>query len=128
MQSTAEELIARIQYLQDQRDSVAGELKTAQATLCDLMREEEVKTFEVEDDEKTVRATYVSTTRTTVDEDSLRKAVGAVTFNKVSTRKLDKSLLEKAILSGEVDARIVAQNTSVVTSSPYVRITESAKQ
>lgn len=67
------------------------------------------KSISVSDGTHTIRATYTPTSRITIDEDKLKKALGAKAWNKVTDRSLNKSKLEEAIASGEIDANVVAQ-------------------
>lgn len=123
-QERIKELILTLSDLKKDQDDIANDIKTVQGELCDLMSSNEIKTYDFETGPYEVKATYVSTTKTKVDEVSLKKAIGARTFNTLTTRKIDNGLLEKAIIDGKIDARIVSQSTAIVKSAPYVRITE----
>jgi hypothetical protein len=123
--SKAAELADEILEAQRRRTKLDEYIKELQHELCGAMAADQVKTFDVDHGDRVVKATYVSSTRTQVDEVSLKKALGAREFNKITTRKVDNKLIEKAIISGNIDARIVSQNTTIVKTTPYVRITET---
>lgn len=123
--SRTAELAEMILEVQRRRDLINTELKDLQDQLCSAMEHDHIKTFDVDHGDRLLKATYVSSTRTQVDEVSLKKALGAREFNKLTVRKVDNKKIEKAILNGEVDATVISQNTAIVKTSPYVRITES---
>lgn len=80
-------------------------------------------------DQKTVRrggmqATVVRRETTRIDEDSLKKKLGAPLFNKATKRVLDKAKLESLISLGEVTVEQVASASQLVPSKPYVRVSE----
>jgi hypothetical protein len=70
------------------------------------------------------KCTVVRTETLVFDESGLKRAIGAVQFNKLTNRKLDRKKLEAAVEAGTVDRVVVAQNSLVKEGSPYLRITE----
>lgn len=72
-------------------------------------------------DESYATATLVEPSRVQVDEQRLKRALGAPTFTKVSTPRLDRDKLDQAIKTGDVDANVVAE-CSYDTGSPYIKV------
>jgi hypothetical protein len=99
-------------------------LELAQQSLVEKMTREQRKTFIKEDGGKVYRATYVQAVRTVVNEEGLKKAIGAVKFRKVSKQVLDKKLLEKAMETGAVDPVLVGQYVTEVPNRPSIRLSE----
>ena len=65
--------------------------------------------------------TLVEGKKTVLDEDRLKKSLGATVFNKLCTLMLDKKKLEASVTLGEVPANVVAECTNLVDIAPYLR-------
>jgi hypothetical protein len=74
-------------------------------------------------DGHSISASIVQGSSVRIDEDRLRKAVGAVVWGKITTRVLDKRKLDAFIASGEVKPVTVAKVSEEVPTAPYPRIT-----
>jgi hypothetical protein len=120
--------IIELEELKEEKVLLDKEIKDLQQGICELMALNEIKTFNVELGDHDLNATYVSSTKTKIDEVSLKKAIGARTFNTLTTRKLDEELVEKAILGNKIDAHIVSQCTAIVKSAPYIRLSTKMKR
>jgi hypothetical protein len=122
-------LVDQLREARAQTQLAKLEEKKIETQLIELMNESKMRSAVVDyHDGFSIKASVVSAERTSVDEVSLRKALGAREFNKLTVRKLDKHKLEDAIKSSSVDPVIVAQCTTFVANSPYVRITESVER
>ncbi len=99
-------------------------LELAQQNLVERMTREQRKTFVKTTDGKVYRATYVQAIRTQVNEEGLKKAIGAVRFRKVSKQVLDKRLLEEALEAGTIDPVVVGQFVTEVPNRPSIRLSE----
>lgn len=66
--------------------------------------------------------TYVEGSRVVIDEEKLRKRLGAALWTKVSTRFLDKKKLEAYIASGEVKTSVVAACSDDIPNAPYTKV------
>lgn len=73
-----------------------------------------------------VRGTLVTRSRITINEEKLKKELGAKQFNKLTERVLDEDKLEEAIKNDEVDPNIVAK-CSEEKVSEYIRTTIDKK-
>lgn len=60
-------------------------------------------------------------TKMVVDEDRLKKALGASQFNKLTSPVLDEAKVEAAIQLGDVDPNVVASCTSE-SETPYLEV------
>jgi hypothetical protein len=70
------------------------------------------------------RFTIVQAERVKINEDGLRKALGARAFNKLTIRKVDQKKVTEALTQGEIDPVVVSQYTEAVLNRPSIRITE----
>lgn len=70
------------------------------------------------------RATVVKSSTYVFDEKGLRKAVGARSYNKWTTAKLDRKKLEKAVEAGDLDPVVLASYATEKEGAPYIRLTE----
>ena len=89
------------------------------------MTEQRRKSYAYLDGDFNYRVTRVSSTRTRVNEDSLKKELGARLFNKATKRVLDTKKLEALMDDGTLDPMIVGKHVIVTDSAPYNRITKS---
>jgi hypothetical protein len=115
--------IVRLQELKQERDAIDAEIKAMQQEVIDALDDLNEKSISVDIEGRQVKATKVEPVRTTIDENSLKRALGEKAWMKVSTRILDKKKLEAYIATGEVDAMVVAECTTENPSSPYIKIT-----
>jgi preprotein translocase subunit SecD len=58
-----------------------------------------------------------------IDDEGLRKAMGAVKFRKIVKSKVDRKLLEKAIKDGVLDISNVSAFVSIAPNKPFVKVT-----
>jgi uncharacterized protein YciI len=96
-------------------------MRECQTELIDEMENQGRTTVEYDG----TKGALVRGVRLDIDQDKLRKSVGAKLWEKITTRVLDKKLLESAVALGDVDPVVVAQATEERAIAPYVRITES---
>lgn len=68
------------------------------------------------------RVTRVAAKKITISLDLLRENLPTRTFNKITTRTLDKSLLSAAIQQGIVDAGLIAEATTEGENAPYINV------
>jgi hypothetical protein len=70
------------------------------------------------------KVTKVQRETVRIDEDKLKKILGAPTYNKTLKKVFDKTKLESLVSLGEVSVDQVASASDVVPSKAYLRITE----
>lgn len=105
--------------------SLGEEAKIVQTEVIDMIKGKGNKTMTVQDSSGVdIMATVVESTSMAIDEARLKKAVGAATWKKITTPRLDDKLLEQAIQAGEVDVNVVAQCTTESPRAPYIKLTE----
>lgn len=68
--------------------------------------------------------TIVQAERTKIHESSLRRAIGARLFNKLTVRKIDQKLVTEAVKTGQLDPVVLSMHSENVLNKPYIRITE----
>jgi hypothetical protein len=88
------------------------------------LQENKVKSDYARVDDHDYKVTMVTRETLKFDEDTLMSALGKRRFARVAKLKIDRSLLEKAVASGEIDSRLVAGCTVVTASAPFLRISE----
>lgn len=110
--------------------SLEDRRKRQGTVLLPLMQERGIGKHRIDFDENTNALIKVKKRETTnIDEDRLRKALGAKRYNKLLSTFLDESKLEAAIQLGEVDPNVVAScmDTSE-TEYLEVRFTQKRKR
>lgn len=121
--SEVKKLVRELAIARDNKDHAEKTIKMYQQDLVAWFKSKGRKTLKTENyNGATIQATYVSTTRIDIDEDKLKKALGAKTFKKVTKCVIDKSKLEELIAEGEIDPNVVAQ-CSTERTSEYIKIT-----
>lgn len=94
--------------------------------MVERLQEMNVKTHAVQGPDGKVRQyTQASQTRTAVDSEGLRAALGTREWNKIAPRVFNKKLLEEALELGKVDPEVVAPFVTATQGAPYVTYTES---
>lgn len=105
---------ARLKQLERQTEE---ERKDAGHVLLPLMKDEQVTKKKVALDEDTVATISIKTReKMTIDEERLKKAIGAPAYNKLTSATLDEAKVEAAISLGELDPNVVAGCTSETTT------------
>lgn len=92
--------------------------------LASLMQEWGITTASVEVDGIQITGTLVAGSTMAIDEDRLKRALGATKWQSVTSRVLDKAKLEDAIARNLIDATVVAQCSVETPRRPYVTIME----
>lgn len=117
----AEDLFEAVALLRRDRDEAEVRFRNAQQRLIDYLTANRRKSATVNNR----KFTLVVKERTIIDEDGLKKGLGARTWNSLTVRKLDRRRLEAAIESGSVDPVVVAQYSSVKRDAPFINITDA---
>jgi hypothetical protein len=88
--------------------------------VLEIMRSKDVKKIKVDFDEHTDATVSVKTREVAkLDDDKLKKAIGAKAFAKLTTPVVDESKIEAAIKLGELDPNIV-ESCLDVSEVPYL--------
>lgn len=126
MSKTTAELLVDLKRAKAVRDE-ADEMVTAiTEDLVAAMKKEGTTTLKCRDDKDAITGTLVEATRVLIDEDRLKKNLGARMWDRVTKKVLDKPKLEDAIARGDVDPNVVAQCSEVKANRPYVKVTTKA--
>ena len=120
---TDEDLLRRYAEARRAEEEAHNSRLLVEEELMASMVKDQRKSTEVEDGGKRYRVTYVQGETSSVNEDGLRKALGAVTFRKYTVQRLDKKKLEDAMDSGDLDPVLVGQFVTVKPSKPFLRFT-----
>jgi hypothetical protein len=111
-----------IKNAEEQR--VGKNLDGVECTLADLMREWGIQNASVTVNGIKITGTLVEGTNLRIDEERLKRALGAARWQQITSRVLDKAKLEDAIARNLVDANVVAQCSGEQPRRPYVTIAE----
>lgn len=74
----------------------------------------------------TYNVTYVEGSSIVLDEQKLKKRIGAALWNKVTTRVLDRKKLEAFIASQEIPATTVAACSDEIPRAPFVKVVKKS--
>lgn len=86
----------------------------------ELMTKANVTKVKVDfDDDTDATVSVKKRERTVVNEDKLKKAIGARTFNKLQSKVLDEAKLEAAVRLGDIDPNVVSACLET-TETPYL--------
>lgn len=77
----------------------------------------------VYDEEGVYKATCVKSETVKIDEEALKERLGVDVWDQVTTSKLDMKKLESLVASGAIAAEVVADHSTIVPRTPYVKIT-----
>lgn len=127
---TRRKAINRIFTLRDLRTekrALEERIGVTQSELIALLDTLSIKSLSVIDPkEESIKITATKVTGSTLefDQAKLRKKLGTATWNKVTTRTLDRAKLESLIASGAIDPLTIAECATEKEKKPYVRITE----
>jgi hypothetical protein len=92
--------------------------------IVDWMTANQMKSDYARVEDHNYKITMVTRETLKFDEKTLLAALGKRRFAQVAQLKIDRSLLEKAVASGQIDANLVANCTVVSSSAPFLRISE----
>jgi len=101
-------------------DRAIRALEDAEAKLLGLMESKQIKTATQQYDGIKFSATYTQRTTHQINEQGLRKALGARAFDKFTVKKLDRKALEQAMSNGDVDPMVVAKFVDQVPGKTFL--------
>lgn len=88
------------------------------------MAENRRKSLSLTMGDKQFSATYTQRTTTQINEEGLRKALGATVYDQFTVKKLDRKALEKAMTDGDIDPITVARFAEPVPGKTFVTFRE----
>jgi hypothetical protein len=118
MDEATQELFDALALLRDEKDEADRKYREVQSMLVAYLTDRKQKTAAV----RGHKFTLVAAERTVIDEDGLKKGLGAKAWNKFTIKKLDRSKLEAALNDGSVDPVLVARHSVVKKDTPHIRI------
>lgn len=104
------------------RDQAQEHLDMVQARMIKQMEADQRKSYKITDGNWVKTVTYVAKRTTVIDEKGLRKALTAKVYDKYTVRKLDRTAMEKAMDSGEIDPITVSRFVELVPGRPYLEL------
>jgi hypothetical protein len=108
--------------LEEQRIGKNGD--GVEIELANIMKEWQISTASVEVDGVKITGTLMESSTMTIDEERLKRALGAQKWQNITSRVLDRAKLEDAIAKGLIDATTVAQCSVEQPRRPWIKITE----
>lgn len=118
-------VIHSLALLKKQREELDNRIVDVEKILMEHMLDKQQKSMSETDGGKKYTVTYVQARTTVINESSLRKAIGAATFDKYTTKKLDRKKLEAAIEKGAIDPVVVSMHAEERFSKPFLKFTDS---
>jgi hypothetical protein len=124
-----DELLVRLRDIKKtlkeaEEQRVGKHLDGVEVQLAALMEEWGVNTASVTLDGVKITGTLVKGSTINIDQERLKRALGAQGWQNITTRVLDKAKLEDAMAKGLVDATVVAQCSVETPKRPYITIAE----
>lgn len=113
-------MIENYAYLRKQRGELDDQMRDISNELVVQLRRHGIKNRKTSSGYK---VTLVERANTTLNENTLRKRLGAQMWNKVTTRVLDKRKLDAFIKSGEVSSSDVAMSMVEAEPTHYIKVT-----
>lgn len=120
----AESIISEVALLRAEGADIADQVKVKQSEVLTLLKRAGINSHKfIDSDGHSLSTTVVQGTKIALDEEKLRKKVGAALWNKITTRVLDRKKLEAFVASGEVSQTVLAQCSDETPNTPYIKIT-----
>lgn len=121
------EEVARLRNLQAVSDDLIEQVESAKAKICVMLDERGEKSASVALGDSVYRVTVVAGERVKVNEDGLKKAIGARAWNHITVRKVSSNLLREAITTGSISAAVAAEFVEIKQNKVFPKITITAK-
>lgn len=116
-------LLIKLRNSDEALKEVTAERRKDHDNVLASMIKDGIKTITTEDGPDDVTGTYVGGILITIDEDRLRKEIGATAFDKLTKKVLDQEKISEAIAQGKLDPVTVAACSTEKERAPYVRLT-----
>lgn len=110
----------RFEELKAEEKLIKAEVSELQGELIEYMDTEGEKTFTV----GTRDFTRVQGESVVIDEEKLKKLIGATTYNKLLVKVLDKAKLDQAVKDKLVTTTQIAQVSTIKQNKPYISLSK----
>ena len=121
------DLVAQVIEARKAKDEAENRYAYLAKQLMDEMEANQQKSVSHTDGGKKYSLTYSSREITTLDEAGLKKELGAVAFNKLCKKVLDRPKVEKMLDEGQLDPMVVGKYAQTKRSAPYLRFSEKGE-
>lgn len=118
-----EELLEEYREAKQAADAAKNHLADVVKRLTGALAAVKRKRYEVRKDGRYYRVTYVAAERTVINEQGLRKELGARQFAKITKVSVDRKKLENLIAAGEIAPEVVGKHIEVKKDTPSIRYT-----
>lgn len=115
----------RLAQLGAQHESIRQQIKELEAEktrISDKIIEEMERRNTRQIDTNGTKITMAQNESVRYDFDGLAADLGTAKIRKVQKREVDPTLLAQEVQAGHIDAALVARNSMVKTSKPYIRV------
>lgn len=114
------DLVAEYLTARAERDQAIKRLQEVQDRLIKQMEADQRKSYKWSDGGHTNTVTYVRKRTTLIDEKGLRKALTAKVYDQYTKRVLNRTAMEAAMDTGEVDKVTVSRFVTTEFQRPYL--------
>lgn len=118
---TMQEDLMELAQLKERQKDLAEQVFEAEKRLIDALESKGQKSVSANNGDLT--GTLVKGSTITINEESLKKALGAGLWKKVTKQVLDKERLEAHIVTGDIDPNVVAQHSTEKDRKPFIKVT-----
>lgn len=106
-----------------EEQAAKGNREDAEKHLLRALEDSRRKNYEFEENGRFYRATRVAAERAVIDEDGLRKELGARNFARVTKVTVDRKKLEDAVHQGLIPQEVVGKHIRLEQNKPSIRYT-----
>lgn len=123
VQTDPVELLLILASIKAAEEVLSKQKEDIQARLVEIMQSNSRGTMTAKSsDGRVVKGTLVVAERVIIDSDRLKDALPAKMWDKITTRVLDKGLLEAHVTTKAIDENVVASCSEIKANKPYVRV------
>ncbi len=122
-QEVFETLTLRLREAKDRLEQATKVFDETKQSLTKLMEVYKRKTVRATDGVLLIQATYKQNSQVIIDEEGLRKRMGAPVFDGFTFKKLDRKKLEQALDDDEALRLAVAPFVTTKKSAPFIQLT-----
>ena len=120
------QLLLDLHQAKVKREEVEMAYKKASKAFLAALADNNMDTMTTEWRDLRITGTKVESSTLKIDEDGLAEAVGSQKWVTISKRVLDKQLLEDAVVKDRISPTLLADHSTEVPRTPYVRVNVKA--